>query len=257
MKKIFPFLLALFLLSSCGAVSSSSPAAPAARTAVPEPTATPAPVTETPEPTASAEEFPSPSPEIDWRAAYQPVFDCYAALKDSVAAGEIDFAGMEQYDLTPNFDLLMYSKAKLGYALQDLDSDGVPELIAGLMTDDYYYSNIAASLFTLKDGEPELVFASMARSRYEFFSEGGFLYEGSGGAAYYDVFDCEYSDGAMHEEYGAFHEGDRGFFLVTAGSKETGILTDISEDSFYEYVNRLNQMIGSAPVLTMMEIYEG
>jgi hypothetical protein len=256
MKKILPLLLAVLLLSACGAASSP---APAAQTATPEPVRAPeaAPAAATPELSPSAEPLPSPSPETDWRAAYQPVFDCYSALKDSVAKGEIDFNSMEIYDLTPNFDLLTYSKAKLGYTLQDLDGDEVPELIVGLMTDDFYYSNIAAALFTMKDSAPSLVFTSMARSRYQYFSEGCFLYEGSGGAAYYDVFVCRYSGGEIHEEYGAFHEGDRGFFLVTAGGKESGILTEIAEDAFYEYVDKLDRMIGSAPILKMMEIYEG
>ena len=258
MKRFLPLLLLLFLLlTACGNVQSPGPPALSdlpEDTVVSAPSASALPASAS-EPSPASEEPASPSPETDWRAFYQPVFDCYASLLDALENDTYDFDGLV-YDLTPNIELLIYSKARLGYCLRDLDGDAVPELITGLMTDDYYYSNIAAALFTLKDSEPELVFASMARSRYEFLPDGSFLYEGSGGAAYYDVFVCHYSDGGMSEEYGAFHEGDRGFFLVTAGGKDTGILTDISESAFYEYVDRLNQMIGSAPILTMMEIYE-
>ena len=254
MKRFLSLLLLFFfLLTACGNVQS--PVSPALSD-VPEETPAPTPPASVPVRTPAVEETASHSPEPDWRASYQPVFDCYASLLDALDKDAYDFEDLT-YDLTPNIELLTYSKARLGYCLQDLDGDAVPELLTGLMTDDYYYSNIALSLFTLKEGQPEMIFASMARSRYEYFSEGGFLYEGSGGAAYYDVFVCHYSDAGIFEEYGAFHEGDRGFFLVTAGGKSTGILTDISEGSFYEYVDRLNQMIGSAPILTMMEIYEG
>lgn len=259
MKRILPLILSIVLLSACGhpAVSSSgiSTALPdTAEISVPSPPIpAEAPLTPSPEP------VPEVSVEPDWLAVYQPVFDCYASLLDCYQGGDVDLEQLNglRYDLSPNYDLILYSKARLGYSLDDLDGNGIPELIVGLMTDDLFYSNIAASLFTLIDEEPSLVFASMARSRYEYFSEGGFLYEGSGGAAYYDVFVNRYSEGKLYPEYGAFHEGDKGFFLVTAGGKETGISTAIEEGQFYEYTDRLNRLIGSGPVLTMMDIYEG
>ena len=47
-------------------------------------------------------------------------------------------------------------------------------------------------------------------------------------------------------------------FIVnpTAGGKDTGILTEIAEDEFYEYFDKLDRMIGSGPILKMMEIYD-
>ena len=71
----------------------------------------------------------------------------------------------------------------LGYALKDLDDDGVEELI--LASDMYHlYPNIIYDVYTLENGKPELLLQSRARSRYFMLQDGRFLMEGSSGAMY-------------------------------------------------------------------------
>ena len=71
----------------------------------------------------------------------------------------------------------------LGYALKDLDDDGVEELI--LASDMYHlYPNIIYDVYTLENGKPELLLQSRARSRYFMLRDGRFLMEGSSGAMY-------------------------------------------------------------------------
>lgn len=71
----------------------------------------------------------------------------------------------------------------LGYALKDLDGNGVEELI--LATDEFsLYPNVIYDVYTLENGEAVLVTQSRARCRYFMLQDGRFLMEGSSGAMY-------------------------------------------------------------------------
>lgn len=81
----------------------------------------------------------------------------------------------------------------LGYALKDLDDDGVEELI--LASDMYHlYPNIIYDVYTLENGKPELLLQSRARSRYFMLQDGRFLMEGSSGAMYASWITYRFSD---------------------------------------------------------------
>ena len=81
----------------------------------------------------------------------------------------------------------------LGYALMDLDDDGVEELI--LASDVYHlYPNIIYDVYTLENGKPELLLQSRARSRYFMLQDGRFLMEGSSGAMYASWITYRFSD---------------------------------------------------------------
>ena len=73
-----------------------------------------------------------------------------------------------------------------GYAVEDINADGIPELILGMVTklsEGRAEGNIIYTLYTYADGEPVLVFESFARSSYSWLGDGKFHYYGSGGAA--------------------------------------------------------------------------
>ena len=74
----------------------------------------------------------------------------------------------------------------MGYALKDLDKDGVPELIvAGMeMGESDFGVNALFDLYTLKEGEPLNLAASWPRNRYYLRTDNTILNEGSGGAGH-------------------------------------------------------------------------
>ena len=72
----------------------------------------------------------------------------------------------------------------VGYALKDLDKNGVPELIvAGMGTDDFS-ENMAYDIYTLVNGATANIATSQARSRYYILADNTLLSEGSGGASH-------------------------------------------------------------------------
>ena len=258
MKKTIPLLLALLLLlSACSSgkngqeqipLSENTSSAQSSQTAG-QPTSISEREAEQPE-----------NAETDWLALYAPVFDSYKELFAVVKAYQqgiespVDLSGSD-YDLANNLSLYLESMAKPGFCLKDIDGNGVPELLVGLMTDDYFYSRIIAGLFTIEGETPETVFTSYTRSRYCLSSEGGFIYEGSGGAAYSDYYYCTLSGSSLNIDYGAYSDGDRGFFYIENGDRESAAKTvSISEEQFAGYYNKLDSMIIDPPEYTMMDI---
>ena len=70
----------------------------------------------------------------------------------------------------------------VGYALQDLDGNGVDELIIAGVNDGSYTDIVIFDLYTLENGQPVQLATSRARSRYFLRSDGSVLNEGSNGA---------------------------------------------------------------------------
>ena len=258
MKRIIPVLFALMLLlSACSGgktdpvqtpLSESKTSAQSSHTA------------EQQTAVIDAEAKQNESTETDWLALYAPVFDSYKELFTVVNAykqgndAPVDLSGSD-YAIEVNLSLYLESQAKPGFCLKDLDGNGVPELIVGLMTDDYFYSRIIAGLFTIEGGSPKTVFTSYTRSRYCLSSESGFIYEGSGGAAYSDYYYCTLSGSSLNIDYGAYSDGERGFFYCEGGDRESAAKTEsISEQQFAEYYNSLDSMIIDPPEYTMIDI---
>lgn len=75
----------------------------------------------------------------------------------------------------------------VGYALQDISGDGIPELLIGAVTErenSIVYGNEVYAVYTCIDGKPYLSFEGIARSSYRYTGEGNFFYQGSNGAMY-------------------------------------------------------------------------
>lgn len=77
----------------------------------------------------------------------------------------------------------------VGYALMDLDGNGVNELIIAGMGE-HSYALVVYEIYTLQGGSPVSVLMSGVRNRYYMMSDGRLYCEGSGGAAdaYYSVY---------------------------------------------------------------------
>ncbi len=134
------------------------------------------------------------SPAPDYLRLYQPVLDAYREHERS-GGGLCNWYGDE-----PGYvHVGISSLPRLGYMLEDLDGNGVPELILGgcyseedfaqnsWLTPGSYYTNLIVDLYTLVDGEPVYLVNSGDRYRYNLTDDGMLYYEGSSGAAYSNV----------------------------------------------------------------------
>ncbi|MGM9550553.1 MAG: hypothetical protein ACI3V5_12020 [Faecousia sp.] len=66
---------------------------------------------------------------------------------------------------------------EMGYRIEDLSGDGIPELAVGRR------NGVTNALYTLVDGKPELVFEGWYRSSYVYMGDGYFYYYGSNSAS--------------------------------------------------------------------------
>ena len=66
---------------------------------------------------------------------------------------------------------------EMGYRIEDLSGDGIPELAVGER------NGMTNALYTLVDGKPELVFEGWYRSSYIYMGSGYFYYYGSNSAS--------------------------------------------------------------------------
>lgn len=97
-----------------------------------------------------------------------------------------------QYDVS---EMMLYA-ANVGYALQDLDGDGVQELlIAGIGY--YTLENTLFEIYTLQNGAPVRVAQSSVRCRYYLMNDNRIYCEGSSGAAYSNFSVMQYSAGTI------------------------------------------------------------
>jgi len=87
-----------------------------------------------------------------------------------------------EYAFNNNLSEFISSAPHVGYALQDLDGDGVQELMIAGINDGSYSDIVLFDLYTLENGQPVQLAFSRARSRFFLRSDGSILNEGSNGA---------------------------------------------------------------------------
>ena len=150
----------------------------------------------------------------------------------------------------------------VGYAMKDLDKNGIPELIiAGMGTEDFS-NNMVYDLYTLVNNEPVNLATSRARMRYYLRSDNTILYEGSGGASY-SYFTIEKLENNTLTELemiftnmdqdtsGAYYTG----YYYQQGHSETLPSEHSIAISEEEFGNRLQQMESSFYIPPLTAIY--
>ena len=179
MKKIAVFYLSammLLSLAACGAPTPASPepAAPESPAPAAEETA-PAPEENTPEP---EETVPAPEETPTVEQAYAVVIgEYYTALEQHWNGAELmedglNYMAADCYGEEP--------LENLGYAIADIDGDGVQELLIGTIKADEFYDKMILSLYTLdENGVNKLVFDGTERNRYYYAGENRFANLGS------------------------------------------------------------------------------
>lgn len=85
-----------------------------------------------------------------------------------------------------------YDESQVGYVIEDIDGNGVPELLIGEIGEWGGGSGFFFDLYTQVDGQPVLVAASSERDRYYLCQNGMIANEGSSGAddsfcGYYEI----------------------------------------------------------------------
>lgn len=148
------------------------------------PTQTTSPATETPTQNTTPTQPPStqiPAHAAGYSAVYQ---DIYQLLTSGDRNQNYLFATTGIKEATSGTSTEAERFAAISYALQDLNDDGIQEMI---VLDPHWTlpgnSRILA-LYTLQNGSPLLIDEGWARSRLYLLQDGTFYHEGSGGAAY-------------------------------------------------------------------------
>ena len=174
-------LIAVLMLSACGGALPAQPSE-----AVTEPQTTEA-QTQAAEP--ETESAPTePTEETVVPAAYGSILDAYAqAAREwwngaTLAQNGLNFVAADICGDNPG--------ENLGYAITDLDGDGVPELAIGSTerVTDEFYGRMVLELYTLgDDGSAVNLFSSTERDRYYSLGDNRFANHGSSSAS--DSFD--------------------------------------------------------------------
>ena len=112
---------------------------------------------------------------------YEPI------LKQYRTALEESWSGQQLVDAGLNFMIRDVPSEAVGYAVDDLDDDGVPELIIGAISMDEFYGKLIFELYTLDNhGDPMQIFSSIERNRYYY--AGGIRFANIGSSAFDDSF---------------------------------------------------------------------
>ena len=114
----------------------------------------------------------------DFVSAYNRILDAYRTAYSTGRSRDNEYLWGQGLS-----EMTAYSSG-VGYALKDLDKNGVPELIiAGMGTEDFS-DRMVYDLYTLVNGVPVNLATSSARMRYYVLTDNRLLYEGSGGASH-------------------------------------------------------------------------
>ena len=186
MKKLAGLLLStlmIFSLAACG----SAPA----ETTAPETTAAPATETTVPVTEATTE-----VPVVTAKPLYSEVLDSYY---DALLQGldPADYMG-RGLNYMPGF---VKDLDQVGYVMDDLDNDGVTELLIGSVEEGLIYA-----MYTVKDGQEIQLIDAGERNTYRISSDGVIINNGSNSAFQMAYFLYTFSDGALHFQDGLVYD---------------------------------------------------
>jgi len=114
--------------------------------------------------------------------AYAPILEEYARLVQTLRDGEPDYDEWEALGFV-EVSYFEYKEGALGYAVKDINGDGIPELLL-LENDSWGNPGEPAinSLFTLKDGKPVNIGQYWSRHRGHLAADGTIYTVGSSSA---------------------------------------------------------------------------
>lgn len=187
----------------------------------------------------------TPSAErADFEEIYVPVLDESFDVLYNGYRDEEDY----QYVPTGVTEMARWGDARerirsVGYRIEDISGDGIPELLIGVVPTDARTQDIIFGGYTCKDGNVVPFLDGWYRSSYRWMGEGRFYYSGSGGAMYAIFGTCRISaDGTTlsYEDYYFTHETDESLQEIGCYHNQTGDWDitvseklDVTEDAFW------------------------
>ena len=113
-----------------------------------------------------------------------PYEEILAQYRNAISEG---WSAQQLVDAGLNHMIRDVESETVGYAVDDLDGDGIPEFAIGALSGDEFYGKLIFELYTLDDyGDPVQVFSSIERNRYYY--AGGIRFANLGSSAFDDSF---------------------------------------------------------------------
>ena len=182
--------------------------------------------------------------DADYDAVYSPVL---TELADVINDG-YDFDREYAYLPMGITERVMYDekdvlKKDIGYLIQDISGDGIPELLIGETKRDEaeeWNDRIVYGCYTYSDGKIVTAFAGMTRSSHRYSGDGYFTYVGSNGAMSTLIGKCHISSDGTELVWDDFYftegndDGTLGFYHNTTGMYDVNAADkeDMTDDDF-------------------------
>ena len=113
-----------------------------------------------------------------------PYEEILAQYRNAISEG---WGGQQREDAGLNHMIRDVESGTVGYAVDDLDGDGIPEFALGALSGDEFYGKLIFELYAMDDyGDPVQVFSSIERNRYYY--AGGIRFANIGSSAFDDSF---------------------------------------------------------------------
>lgn len=125
--------------------------------------------------------------QADYREAYAPVLDEFYKFVDGSSNGEKITEGAIGVEEVIGSVRGKASLNRIGYAIQDISGDGIPELLIGrteTRKDALGEGNDIFAVYACRGGKPLGVLEGWGRNNFRYMGQGRFYYEGSNGAMY-------------------------------------------------------------------------
>lgn len=204
--------------------------------------------------------------KTDYNKVYSDIIESFKSVITDGVQDETEIPGDPSiiYELSGR-----EAEFNLGYAVEDLSGDGIPELTIATINekrDGIGYGEQVYAVYTCHDNTVSLVFEGAYRNSYRYKGNGTFLYRGSGGAIY-NIFGSYtlQPDGRIlkcDDYYFTYEKDDTfteiGYYHNTLGisDKEQSEELDITEDEFWEISKNMESESEEIALIPFVDEYE-
>lgn len=185
--------------------------------------------------------------KIDYNALYNQIikeyYDYIVSYNDTddVPDGKTGVA-----EIIRNSDSTDEALSSLGYKIDDVNIDGIAELLICSADDDASEGTDIFAIYTCIGETPQLLRDSWYRNRYYLMDNGSFFYYGSGGAFYQQFGVYKIAENLNDLKCEKFYfsdikEGEQVFYTNTTGEDNPEVSVKLNRDSFWAEYDKLIQ----------------